>query len=234
MLLSSCSIFEEAFMYRPIIFPTLQDKKWGYFDLGALALRDYPDASGPNFLLDYNFTAEWKKKITNDLEVDHIWGGYLEDRTHIWRGLYDAPVIIHLGVDYNAPTGTPISTPVNAEVVHVYPDKSEVNGWGGRVILKLDPSCKVAPYLIYGHLMQDTLPQVGDFFEAGQVVGLLAGPEENGGWVPHLHVQCIGEQFYYQYVKYLEEIDGYFLRNWGEDYFRSVAPDPTYLVGKDA
>jgi Peptidase family M23 len=216
-------------MYKPFIFPTLEDKSWGYFNMGELARQDFPDVEKPNPLLNYAFTAEWKKSIAKNLKTEHIWGGYLEDRTHLWRGLYDNPeAIIHLGVDYNVPAGTPTITPVNATIVHVFADDSLVNGWGGRIIM----ASRDVPFLIYGHLIHDTLPVVGQEFRAGEVVGYIAGPEENGGWVPHLHVQCVSIDWLDQYMDDLTLIDGYVLTKLSHEFLMEIAPDPTLLVGK--
>jgi murein DD-endopeptidase MepM/ murein hydrolase activator NlpD len=65
------------------------------------------------------------------------------------------------------------------------------NGWGGRVIFKIDHEF---PYLLYGHLDPKSITvRVGDKVSANTVVGRLGDARVNGGWFTHLHVQQMRE-----------------------------------------
>jgi hypothetical protein len=217
--------------YSPIIFPTLLNASWVQVDLGQLAKKDYPLDGNKNMLLDSVTCDNWVKKIANQHGADYTWGGHFEDRKHLWHGYYkNAKRVTHLGVDYNVPAGTIVSTPRDCEVVHSWADISNHNGWGGRVILKLDTPWKGAKYLMYGHLAHDSLPTEGAIFKAFEVIGKTGVATENGGWFPHLHVQCITEEFFNQFKDNLESLDGYYNLD-GTPY--ELAPDPTFLVGEN-
>lgn len=217
--------------YKPTIFPTLIDSIWSEVNLGEESLLNYPKNDDINPLLDPQFCNEWIKGIANKIGADFTWGGHFEDRKHLWRGYYDSsPKVTHLGIDYNVPSGTPVTVPRDCEVVHSWADDCIHNGWGGRLILKLAESWENAPYLLLGHLSHTNLPVIGDKFLAGEIVAKTGIPIENGGWFPHLHVQCINEDFFQEYKDDLKELDGYYLIE-GEPH--DLAPSPKYLVGQD-
>ena len=215
-------------MYQPIVFPTLQGKSWVQVDLNDLAIKDFLQME-ENKLLDAQFCDNWVKGIANKLGADFTWGGHFEDRKHLWTGYYsDAKKVTHLGIDYNVPSGTPVAAPVACEVVHSWADTSVHNGWGGRLLLKLDTRWMGAPYLVLGHLAHKDLPPVGTRFAAGDIIHTTGVPSENGGWFPHLHVQCVNESFYQQHIGDLKLLDGYYLVD-GEPH--DLAPSPKYLMG---
>lgn len=117
-------------------------------------------------------------------------GGFMEDRTKLWAGFEPATKsMVHLGVDFSAPAGTPIAAPRDAVVVDVLRDPSPFNGWGGRVVLKLGEWC-LYKFVVLGHLDPARLTlRVGDGVKRGEIVGYLGSAEVNGGWFPHLHLQ---------------------------------------------
>jgi hypothetical protein len=216
--------------YKPTIFPTLQGKTWTEVDLGSHSIEDFPNLLD-NKLLDAEFCNQWVKDIANKHGVDFTWGGHFEDRKHLWRGYYDnSEKVTHLGIDYNVPSGTPVAAPRACEVVHSWADGSTNNGWGGRLILKLDIPWQNADYLILGHLAHLNLPKEGTRFELGEIITVTGEPHENGGWFPHLHVQCVSQAFYEQHIKDLTLLDGYYLVE-GEPHH--LAPSPKYLMGVD-
>lgn len=217
--------------YTPIIFPTLSGSSWAEVDLGNLSSHDFPDLKNANKLLDSQYCDNWVKQIAQSMGVDFSWGGHFEDRKHLWRGYYDnSEKVTHLGVDYNVPSGTPVAAPCDCKVVHSWADISVHNGWGGRLILQLDTPWKNAPYLILGHLAHKNLPKEGTQFKAGDIITITGEPFENGGWFPHLHVQCVNEDFYQLHLKDLTLLDGYYLVEGNP---HDLAPSPKYLVGKD-
>lgn len=157
-------------------------------------------------------------------------GGYLEDRSELWRGFEDSKKMIHLGIDINnLLPGTAVLTPVKAIVIHVYKDNFENNGWGGRIIMKLETPYMGCQYLMYGHLAHANLPSVGSIFEADDVVAYIGDYKENGGWFCHLHVQLISDYHFNLYNDNLDKLDGYLLDS---DFplLNEYSVDPTGLV----
>ena len=130
----------------------------------------------------------------------------------------------------NVPSGTAVSAPVACEVVHSWADTSVHNGWGGRLILKLNNPWMGAPYLVLGHLAHKNLPKEGTSFKSDKIIAVTGKPEENGGWFPHLHVQCVNESYYQQHINDLKLLDGYLLV---EGQPHDLAPSPKYLMGSD-
>jgi hypothetical protein len=218
-------------IYRPIIFPELVDATWVKVDLGARARKDFPDTSKPNPLLNGVFCNDWVSRIAREKDAEYTWGGYLEDRKHLWRGYYeDAECVTHLGVDYNVPAGTVVSVPRDCVVVHKWTDHELENGWGGRLIVRFSESWQGAPFLILGHLAYEGLPEIGAHFSTGQPIARTGIIAENGGWFPHLHVQCCSTDFFNRHASDLENLDGYYLER---GYPLDIAPDPSKLVGTE-
>ncbi|HDS1706408.1 aminotransferase class III-fold pyridoxal phosphate-dependent enzyme [Pseudomonas putida] len=99
---------------------------------------------------------------------------------------------LHVGVDLLMPAGTPLYAPIAGTVrsVEVEPDPL---GYGGLVMLKhTPPGCP--PFLtLWGHMAHEALSRLkaGDKLEAGDLVGYMGSDHENGGWIPHLHLQLV-------------------------------------------
>lgn len=216
--------------YQPTIFPDLLNTTWAEVNLGEIAQKEFSQTNIANPLLDPVFCDNWVKKVANEHGVDFTWGGHFENRKHLWRGYYTGnEKVTHLGVDYNVPAGTKVVAPRNCEVIHVWADDSIHNGWGGRVILRLDEPWQCAPYLILGHLAHNTLPHLGQFIQKDEFIAKTGVAHENGGWFPHLHVQCVNEDYYQAHLNDLTLLDGYYLIE-GKPY--DLAPDPSLLVGR--
>jgi hypothetical protein len=214
------------------VMPTLANAQWAQVDLAALAARDFPDSVGPNPLLDPEACDAWVKTKAAEAGADFTWGGHFEDRKALWRGYYEnAPAVAHLGVDFNAPSGTPIHAPRDCEVVHSWPDANRSNGWGGRLVLLLDEPWRGAPYLVLGHLAHAGLPAAGTRFGRGAAMAMTGKAHENGGWFPHLHAQCCSQAYFDLHRGDLELLDGYVLEAGASI---EIAPDPTLLLGSAA
>ena len=118
---------------------------------------------------------------------------------------------IHLGIDLFAPAGLPVRA-VATGVVHAVAQIDLPLDYGTLVVLRHEWPGGPPYYTLYGHLAsfaeQDhdatragdpraasvdrvPAPQVGSTVLAGQVLGLLGAPDENGGWPPHLHFQIL-------------------------------------------
>ena len=77
--------------------------------------------------------------LTARAGAEFSWGGWLEDRAHLWRGSYLPPGgAVHIGIDINAPAGTRVLSPLEGEVVHAVPDSELGGGWGGWLVLRAD------------------------------------------------------------------------------------------------
>jgi murein DD-endopeptidase MepM/ murein hydrolase activator NlpD len=175
------------------LFPQLAGRKWECVNLDALARIDFPGLGRTreaNPLNDPAACARWIDRLHERLGVDFTYGGYLEDRSHLWRGHYQEALgrFIHLGVDYNVPAGTDVFAARRMKVQEVKKDEDQDGGWGGQIIFLL-PETDL--YVIYAHLEHTDLPAVGRTFEEGEKVGVVGSSSVNGGWFPHLHVQCV-------------------------------------------
>ncbi|MBI3440341.1 MAG: peptidoglycan DD-metalloendopeptidase family protein [Proteobacteria bacterium] len=211
------------------IFPDLARATWAEVSLDALSRQEFNGKSNP--LIDPQQCDDWVKKIAAQHHVDYTYGGYLEDRSHLWRGHYlpKGPQA-HLGVDYNVPAGTKVIILSDAEVMHVGRDGS-FGGWGGVLVFRLDkPPYKGADYLYYGHLAWDDTVSLGQKLKAGTLVGHIGKPHENGVWFPHLHVQMVSEREMKRAKNgNPEAVDGYRSPPVSKEDF----PDPhPYVLGK--
>lgn len=142
---------------------------------------------------------------SNELPV-YSYGGFGEDRDKLWFGT-GAPSI-HLGVDFNSlPEGQPVHALTSGTVIHVMRDTDTYNGWGGRVIIHEHGTDL---FVLYGHLCHHRdLPALGASIQRGDCVGRIAGPSENGGWICHLHLQCMTRAYITPLRRDLDAVDGY-------------------------
>lgn len=156
-------------------------------------------------------------------------GGFLENRVNLIGFLEDEKNnMIHLGIDINnLKAGCDILSPCDGKVIHVMKDETKINGWGGRVIIEMEKEWNGSKYLLLGHLSLVNLPKIGDSILKGEKIGVLGNTNENGGWFPHLHIQCIKEKFYKMFEKNLEKLDGYW---FDEENFLDFVSDPTELI----
>ena len=114
----------------PWIFPALAGRRWVGADLDAIARVDFPATDYGNPLNDPWFCDRWVCEVATRLGADHSWGGWLEDRAHLWRGHYlPEGCAIHLGIDLNVPAGTTVLAPVSGEVMHAVPCRALGGGW---------------------------------------------------------------------------------------------------------
>ena len=136
----------------------------------------------------------------------------------VWRTL-------HLGIDLFAPEGTGVHAPLCGRV-HSLQDNREPWDYGPTLILEHDTEAGRF-YTLYGHLSRASLDalQISQEVEAGERIGSLGSPDENGGWPSHLHLQIITDLLGHQGTfpgAALPEHD----RVW-----RALSPDPAPLVG---
>jgi hypothetical protein len=174
------------------LFPTsvgAYPSDWGEVNLDQIAknlgyvMPDIEKATNP--FLDPETCGRWLWFVHKVMNVKYSFGGYLEDRATLWRGCYMQPGhTVHLGVDFNVPEGTTVHLPNDAELVYVNHSNDQNGGWGGQLIFK----CR-SGYAVFGH-MTNILSNLQRYV-AGTQIGIVAGTDRNGGWYPHLHVQCM-------------------------------------------
>ena len=166
-----------------LLFPHLKGR-WGAVDLNKEAAK--LNTFGPNPLLDAKVCEQWVSKLHSDRRLDFSYGGFLEDRSVLWRDHYMTKGhTIHLGIDYNVPVNTFVALPCAAELLYAREDKDQGGGWGGQLFFGV----KHGPRFILGHLHQ-LVSGIGKVYEKGAIVGAIAPSSINGGWYPHLHLQC--------------------------------------------
>ena len=97
---------------------------------------------------------------------------------------------VHLGLDIFAPAGTEMYTPVAAKVVAATINP-EPQDYGGLILLEHEPEPGLRFWSLWGHLDHASVRErrVGERLEAGAFVARLGDYAENGGWVPHVHLQ---------------------------------------------
>lgn len=175
------------------LVPTLDLARGVEVNLDAAAqewLRQHPATGSTNSLLEPACAGAMVAELHRERGALFSYGGYLEDRSHLLRGTYldETGGYIHLGIDINAPAGTPVHAPFDAIVCDVFDDRGTPHGWGPRLIL--EPHDLTRALLVLGHLAPLSLRQ-GERVRAGDVLGAIGAPPDNGGWFAHLHVQQI-------------------------------------------
>lgn len=129
--------------------------------------------------------------------------------SEIWLGYYNEPRLlytdgafqqgpwkasnrrtIHLGVDVFAPAATEIHAPLDG-VVCVCENRQTSLDYGGMVVLQHTTPSGDSFYSLYGHLNPEVCQklQLGQKLKAGEVFAVLGTQVQNGGWLPHLHLQ---------------------------------------------
>ena len=140
----------------------------------------------------------------------------------------------HLGLDLFAPAGTVLTLPQAAQVV-VAEVRDERLDYGGMMVLRHGLSDgHPGFYSIWGHLSHRTAQrwQPGDTIAAGTQFAELGDFDENGWWLPHLHLQlCLLALPDFSEAPGVGELA--FAEVW-----RDIFPDPTPLLfaapmGKD-
>jgi hypothetical protein len=151
-----------------------------------------------NPFLDPNLCERFKNIVHKIMGVEYSWGGYMEDRSKLWADSYLKPgEATHLGIDYYVPAGTFVHLPCSGTLLYSHDDKDQNGGWGGKLIF-----CTKNGYLILGHLDgQHMANEIDKIHQFGDIVGVVADADKNGGWNPHLHLQVA--------LIYNPEVDGY-------------------------
>lgn len=131
--------------------------------------------------------------IINNAKV--VYGGYGEHRIIYTSSEHfnnDAESrCIHLGIDLWAEAGTPVFAPLDG-VVHSFKYNNQTLDYGATIITQHQIEGNVF-YLLFGHLSLKSLENryKNEPILRGSHFAWLGDRNENGGWVPHLHLQVI-------------------------------------------
>lgn len=149
-------------------------------------------------LEDTGLFSQYVQSVLNKAGARYGIGGYNEHRTIYARSeLFDSalatdePRRLHLGVDIWGPALTPVMAPL-AGKVHSIGIHNDRGNYGAVVILQHQLG-ELEFYTLYGHLSTASAENkfVGQPVAAGEIIGVLGLPAENGDWPPHLHFQII-------------------------------------------
>ncbi len=162
------------------------------------------------------------------LKNDQIgYGGYLEKRDVYQRSRHfldegkNEYRCMHMGIDIWLQEGVEILSPV-AGVIHSFANNDNHLDYGNTIILTCADQ-SYTKHLLFGHLSSDSLKgiEVGQMVQPGAVIAKIGGVSENGGWVPHLHLQCIHDLH-----GFIGDYPGIALERDLEQ-FQKNCPDPT-------
>ena len=155
-------------------------------------------AAGASHIDDAEKYSQWLNERLAATGSDYAIGLYAEDR-NCYRGEQfivagsSRTRSTHLGMDIFIAANTPVLAPYAGHVYSVQ-DNDLPYDYGGTVILQhVAGDTGLSFYTLYGHLSKKTLSlfHEGDAVSAGDVIGYIGAPHENGGWAPHLHFQIM-------------------------------------------
>ncbi len=135
---------------------------------------------------------------------------------------------VHLGLDVFVPAGSVVCAPYDGVLVDKAVRADNLD-YGGVLVLEHRTPEGAAFYTLYGHLAHDAglHHAVGDRVAAGDPIGVVGAPDENGGWPPHLHLQCglttLGRGSDWPGVANPDDLDAWL----------ALYPNPAALLGLD-
>lgn len=196
-----------------------------------LADRGQPAASfSVSPLLDPKLCAKFIGELHERLKVDYTVGGYLEDRSVLWKGCYMEATkrYLHLGIDINLSAGSVLHAPCQLTIVRIDDDYPETCGWGPRVFATCEAE-RPGIVAIFAHLENITC-NVGEVVTAGAPFASIGRPPFNGNWIPHLHIQNILIEEFDRIVQNdIKLLDGYGPLGDAAELAR-LYPDPSWML----
>ncbi len=176
------------------MFKDLEKSIFAYVNLNDEA-KCYVENVESGDLLDSDFCQKVVDYAAKKYSVDFTYGGWLENRSFLWKGSYLEKTgnFIHLGVDFNVPSGTKIYANHEMKIVHIENDYPLKHGWGQMLIGYVE---KLDICILYGHLSPENSYRKNGIIKAGEVIGVVGTKSENGFWFPHLHVQVITKEYF--------------------------------------
>jgi murein DD-endopeptidase MepM/ murein hydrolase activator NlpD len=191
------------------IFNRWKNSIIGYVNLDTEARNFDKLAPKTNKFLDPVFCEGFVEQLHSRLGLTYSYGGWLEDRSYLWRTSYMEKKnnFIHVGLDVNVPYNTKVFADIEGIVVLVDSDYPEEGGWGNRVIVKHNHRDL---YIIYAHLANGVQVKQGDRVSKDTFLGKVGKSSQNGFWFPHLHLQVVkGKHFRNLLKNNLKTLDGY-------------------------
>lgn len=159
-------------MLHELLFPELKEKKWAEVNLNKESI-DWPDKP-----------IGWVNDLHKQKEIDHSYGGYMEDRSNLrrYQKLSDK---YHIGIDFQVSPFTRVLLPFDGTLILKEVDQDQDGGWGSRAIYLSN-----GIYWCFAHLCHVN-GALGKSHKAGTNLGMVGNHDQNGGWFPHLHVHCM-------------------------------------------
>jgi len=117
-------------------------------------------------------------------------GRYNEKRFNMYETeLFEGERNVHMGIDIWAPTGKPVYSFYNGQVLYMR-ENDNPGDYGPTIVIHYQLSGQ-SLYALYGHLSRESLAMVSerDPVQKGQQIATLGDNDVNGGWEPHLHFQ---------------------------------------------
>ena len=116
---------------------------------------------------------------------------YTTDQYRTPNNDFEETRTVHLGIDLFKEAGSNVYAPLDG-VVKSSTFSEKTQGYGGLIILQHNAD-GIPFFTLYGHLSLDSVQKLtaGTPVAKGEPVGQLGTPDENGGWIPHLHFQVI-------------------------------------------
>lgn len=156
-------------------------------------------------LLDAEFCEAWVKYIHKQHDINFSYGDYLFDRGEMLRGSYlKSYNAVHLGIDFSfSLPNIWVFSPLDGKIIDIFCDKDQNGGWGDRVTIEYKNGIVVFAHLSLWTMIPRPGMRVGNEIKAGDKIGAIGHPLQNGGWWPHLHLQGLRD------ISQLKNLDGY-------------------------
>jgi len=181
--------------FKPLVPVNLtgKDAMWLDLGVGSQDLGNYAEMADVQLFarkIDFFLASEGKLAGV---------GGYMEVRPIYTTDAYaitgnEGPEwrTVHVGFDVFMAVEIPVFAPI-AGTVHSFADNAHDRDYGPTIVLEHRVSEQLSFYTLYGHLARTSLHglEKGMPIAAGQQVGTIGPPPENGNWPPHLHFQVI-------------------------------------------
>ena len=219
---------QNAHEFAPVLRPDLRKIDPTVLDLGVSSLIIGLPGKQPD---PRRASDAWYRRIRREGAAIGI-GRYNEPRIvytaehyRVPSNEFDETRTIHLGIDLFKPAGTPVYAPITGRV-HSLSFSRDPMDFGGLAILEHSTGTSTF-YTLYGHLSEHSVRELRPKQQIlkGDRFAYLGEPEENGGWVPHLHFQVIADLL------------GNFGQYWGvapasqREVWLSICPDPNLILG---
>ena len=145
---------------------------------------------------DVDYMNEHNMKLLK--ESGKSWGvwWYLDDRSHklIGTNIYDEWRVFHLGIDLMTQWVSEIYNPLDGEVYEIWYEERVWN-YGVYIIMRYS-TWEDYFYALFGHMDRRSIDSDKILYERWGRLGTLWRKEQNGNWVPHLHLQVFtGKDF---------------------------------------